>query len=99
MENISGYDRWKAIPPEEPEPVTHCVQCGESICERGAPCTIDGGMCEDCLGCNELGYGAPGMALLKRKRQAYEEAEREDRKDGKYNGCDYPGEGKDILQL
>lgn len=48
---------------------------------------------------DESGYGFPSRALLKRNRQAYEEAEREDGEDGKCNGSDHPEQGNDILQL
>ncbi len=48
---------------------------------------------------NEPAYGILSKDLLKRKRKAYEEAEREDGEDGKYNGCDYPREGENILQF
>lgn len=51
METISGYDIWKTTPPEDPEPVDYCNQCGVPLYEGDAFYTIDGGICEDCLEC------------------------------------------------
>lgn len=28
---ILGYDNWKTSPPEEPEPVYECEQCGRGL--------------------------------------------------------------------
>lgn len=39
----------------------------------------------------------PDRKRLKRERQAYEEAEREDRKDGRSKGIDNAGARKDFL--
>lgn len=49
MESIAGYDEWKMIPPDDPEPETYCVQCGDPIYEGDVLYTIDGGICEKCL--------------------------------------------------
>lgn len=43
METISGYDIWKTTPPEDPEPVDYCHQCGVPLYEGDAFYTIDGG--------------------------------------------------------
>lgn len=49
MECIPGYDKWKTIPPDDLQPVTHCNQCGVPLYEGDALYTVDGGICEDCL--------------------------------------------------
>ncbi len=46
---IPGYDEWKTTPPDDPEPVAYCAQCGDPIYEGDALYTIDGGICEGCL--------------------------------------------------
>lgn len=46
---IPGYDDWKTTPPDDPEPVAYCNQCGAPIYEGDALYEIDGGICEDCL--------------------------------------------------
>ncbi len=46
---------------------------------------------------DEQEYRAPSRTRLKRERQAYEEAEREDRDDGRSYGSDYTGNSQDIL--
>ena len=48
MEYISGYDKWKTTPPDEPETV-YCVKCRDEICKGDALYTVNGWMCEDCL--------------------------------------------------
>ena len=48
---------------------------------------------------DETEYRSPGRAGLKRKRQAWEEAEREGSGYGKYYSSDNTGECQDIMQL
>ena len=45
----------------------------------------------------EAGYGAPNRQHMKKKRRAYEEAEREDKENGEYYGSHYAGECKDFM--
>ncbi len=47
-----GYDGWKEIQKQDPEPATYCVQCGVPLYGEDALYTVDGGMCEDCLECS-----------------------------------------------
>lgn len=53
MEAIRGYDVWKTTPPDGPEPVAYCAQCGEPLYKGNVLYTVDGGICEACL---ELSY-------------------------------------------
>lgn len=53
---------------------------------------------EDCLESEDMTeYRMLDKRVLRRKRQAYEEAEREDREDGKYQSGDISGECEDIV--
>lgn len=49
IDYFPNYDNWKTTPPEEPEPVEYCHQCGAPMYEGDVLYTIDGGICEDCL--------------------------------------------------
>ena len=50
VDYFPNYDNWKTTPPEEPEPVEYCHQCGEPMYE-GEPVYefFDEGICEECL--------------------------------------------------
>ena len=50
MEHITGYDEWKTMPADEPEPVTHCDICGAPIYEGDYLTDIQGEKwCDECL--------------------------------------------------
>lgn len=50
MEDIPGYDDWKATPPDDPEPVTYCSGCGAPLYEGDYLYTVQGDrLCEECL--------------------------------------------------
>ena len=50
MESIPGYDDWKTMPPDDPEPVTTCKCCGTPLYEGDYLYTVnDEHLCEDCL--------------------------------------------------
>jgi len=46
---------------------------------------------------DEQEYRMPNRARMKRERQAYQEAEREEVGNGKHYGGNYAGAGEDIL--
>lgn len=80
---IQGYDSWKTTPPDDPDPEVYCVQCGLPLYEGDGVHAMIGWMCEDCIRDEGIDCEESFIRLhrkrLKRERQAYEEAEREDR--------------------
>lgn len=53
MELIPGYDDWKTSPPEDPDPIAYCARCEAPLWEGDVIDTVEGPMCEECLGCCE----------------------------------------------
>lgn len=50
MEHIPGYGTWKTIPPEDPDPVYMCEDCGGGIFEGDRYYSVNGEiLCEECM--------------------------------------------------
>ncbi|BCZ26395.1 hypothetical protein EUBC25_04820 [Claveliimonas bilis] len=50
MEHIPGYDDWKTTPPDDPEPVAYCDDCGHPLFEGDGITDIFGyHWCDECL--------------------------------------------------